>query len=322
MSTESMALCNTWKYWLRYQRSNFVRDEAARLSQGIMIGAGKIFFADSDSDGRMKDMEVARVTGVVDGVRLPKESFYTFAVANSGAPAVHIIGHWNYPAGTTKAVYVAANTDSVKLTVYDATGAVAKEYTGARDAQVQANNPSQYIFAFNNVAFVPGKIKAVGLKGTAEAASHEIVTAGAVAAIKLTPLTGPKGFFADGADIAWFDFEAVDAQGRRVPTDMAAITFTHSGEGVWLGGYNGWARQTIGKDTLWTEAGINRVFVRSTRKAGTFTVTASRSGLTSGTAMVTSVEWPVDASGLTQNGSQRFSVPLSPTEPPGVADPG
>jgi beta-galactosidase len=322
MSTESMALCNTWKYWLRYQRSAFVRDEATRLSQGIMVGGGKIFFADSDSDGRMKDMEVARVTGVVDGVRLPKENYFTMGVAMSGSPKVHIIGHWNYPANTNKTIYVAANTDSVKLSVYDAGGALVKDYAGARDAQIQANNPSQYIFAFKSVAFVPGKIRAVGLNGTAEVASQEKVTAGAAAAIRLTSVTGPGGFVANGADIAWFELEVVDTQGRRVPTDMAEVTFTHSGEGQWLGGYNGWRTQSIGKDTLWTEAGVNRVFVRASRKAGTFTVTASRTGLTSATANVVSADWAVDPNGLNKIWPKPYNATLPATEPPGVADPG
>jgi beta-galactosidase len=39
---------------------------------------------------------------------------------------------------------------------------------------------------------------------------------------------------------------------------------------------------------LLTEAGINRVFVRSTLTPGAITVTASRSGLASATATVTS----------------------------------
>jgi len=317
MSAESLSLCNVWTYWQRYQKSAFVLPLAARLSDGIIVGGGKIFFTDSDSDGRMKDTEVARVSGAVDGVRIPKQSYHAMRVAMSPVPAVHVMGHWNYAAGTTKTVYVAANTLSVKLVVYDATGAVAKEYAGARD--VQMGEPQQYFFAFENVAYVPGSVRAVGLNGGVEVASHEIVTTGAPAAIKLTPQTGPKGFFADGADVAWFDVEVVDAAGRRVPTDMAEMTFTHSGEAQWLGGYNSWKRQSTGKDTLFTEAGINRVFVRSTRTAGTFTVTASRDGVTPATATVTSQPWPVDASGLVQTWSQRYAFPFGP-EPAAVAD--
>jgi beta-galactosidase len=318
MSSESLALCNMRDYWQRYQKSAFVLPEASRLSDGIMVGGAKIFFTDSDSDGRMRDTEVARISGAVDGVRIPKESYFALQVAMSPVPAVHVIGHWNYPASTTKTVYVAANTDAVRLATYDAAGALAKDYgPGARDTQSGA--PSQYIFRFDNVAFVPGTIKAVGSNGGADVATYEKTTAGDPAALKLTPVTGPKGFFADGADVAWFDVEVVDAAGQRVPTDMAQVTFTHAGEGQWLGGYNSGVRQSTGKDTLWTEAGINRVFVRSTRTAGAFTVTASRDGLTAATATVTSKEWVVDANGLTQTWSQRYSFPFG-AEPAAVPD--
>jgi beta-galactosidase len=318
MSSESLALCNLWNYWERYQKSAFVLPKAARLSDGVMVGGCKIFFADSDSDGRMRDTEVARISGAVDGVRIPKESYFAMQVAMSPVPAVHVIGHWNYPANTTKTVYVAANTDAVRLATYDANGALVKDYgQGSRD--MQKNAPSQYVFRFDNVAFAPGKIKAVGSNAGADVASYEKATAAPAAALKLTPVTGPKGFFADGADIAWFDVEVVDAAGQRVPTDMAQVAFTHSGEGQWLGGYNSGVRQSIGKDTLWTEGGINRVFVRSTRTAGTFTVTATRDGLTPATATVTSKAWAVDANGLTQTWSQRYSFPFG-AEPAAVPD--
>ena len=45
-------------------------------------------------------------------------------------------------------------------------------------------------------------------------------------AIKLTAITGPSGLQADGADVALFDVEVVDANGQRCPTDEARIDFT------------------------------------------------------------------------------------------------
>jgi len=47
---------------------------------------------------------VLRVSGKVDGVRLPKEIFYTTRVMQNEQPDIHIIGHWNYAAGTNKDV--------------------------------------------------------------------------------------------------------------------------------------------------------------------------------------------------------------------------
>ncbi len=45
---------------------------------------------------------------------------------------------------------------------------------------------------------------------------------------------------------------------------------------------------SINQTSLLTEAGVNRVFVRTTLTPGTITVTATRDGLTPGTASVTS----------------------------------
>jgi beta-galactosidase len=316
-SMEDMALANVFKYWAGYSYSNFVEPAATRTSSGVQIGGSKIFFADSDSDGRMKDTEVARVSGIVDGVRLPKSAFFAMQVAGSDQPAIAILGHWNYPAGTTKTLYVVANTDQVSLTTYDPSGNVIKAYAGAVDAQ--PGSPNHYVWAFPGVAFQPGSIKAVGTTGGVTV-SDQKVTTGPVAALKMTPAYGPKGWFADGADIVMVDVEAVDANGLRVPTDQANVTFTHTGAGQWLGGYNSGVRQSKFKDNVWTEAGINRIFVRSTTTAGTYTIVATRSGLPSASVTLTAEPFAVDAGGLTQLHAQRYGLVL-PAEPAPVADP-
>ena len=107
-SSEDMVLENLAKYYARYVRSPFVQDAATSKAKGVMIGGAKIIWSDSVTDGRMRDMEVARVSGAVDGARLPKEVFYGLQVAQNTHPQVYVVGHWNYPAGTVKPVYVAA----------------------------------------------------------------------------------------------------------------------------------------------------------------------------------------------------------------------
>ncbi len=79
-------------------------------------GGAKWIFSDSTSGGRMM-VEVARVSGNVDGVRLPKEAYYATQVIWADEPAIHIIGHWTYPAGTKKTVFVMSNCDEVELLV-------------------------------------------------------------------------------------------------------------------------------------------------------------------------------------------------------------
>jgi len=240
-------------------------------------GYASIYWSDENADGRQDSSEVCRVSGKVDAVRLPKEAFYLHRVMQSDTPDIHIIGHWTYPANTTKTVYVAANNcKSVELSV------------NGKSHGIVSTPSNGYIFAFPNVAFEPGVIKAVATAGGKAVAQHEIQTAGPAAAIKLTPYTGPNGLQADGSDVVFYDVEVVDAQGLRCPTDEARVDFKVEGPATWRGGYNSGKPGSVNKLYLDTECGINRVAIRSTLQAGEITLTATRAGLAPGTAKVTS----------------------------------
>jgi len=163
----------------------------------------------------------------------------------------------------------------------------------------QSSAPSdRYLFAFPDIEWEPGTLEAVGYDSAVVSEGvavtrHELTTAGEPAAIRLTPTLGPSGLQADGADIAMFDVEVVDANGQRCPTDEARIDFAMSGPGIWRGGYNSGVVGSINQTNLLTEAGVNRVFVRTTLTPGTITVTATRDGLTPGAASVSSSAIPV-----------------------------
>jgi beta-galactosidase len=81
--------------------------------------------------------------------------------------------------------------------------------------------------------------------------------------------------------VALIDFEVVDAQGRRCPTDDARVDFTCTGPANWRGGYNSGKPNSTNNLYLNTECGINRVALRSTTTPGKITVTAKRDGLES-----------------------------------------
>ena len=246
-------------------------------------GYASIYFSDSDADGRQMSSEVCRVSGKVDAVRLPKEIYYAHQVVGNTQPQVHIIGHWTYPANTKKTMYVVANTASVEL------------FVNGTSVGKSSTPTNTYLLGFPNVAWAAGTIKAVGYDASgANVATHQLATAGAPASIKLTATVDPSGGLkANGADVAMFDFEVVDANGQRVPTDEGSVAFAMTGPAVWRGGFNSGVLGSTNVTTLLTECGINRVFVRSTLTPGTITVTATRSGLTSGTASVMSAAVPV-----------------------------
>jgi beta-galactosidase len=93
---------------------------------------------------------------------------------------------------------------------------------------------------------------------------------------------------ANGSDVAFFDVEVVDAQGRRCPTDEARVDFKVDGPVIWRGGYNSGIVKSVNNLYLSTECGINRVAIRSTLTPGAVTLTATRAGLQSGVARLDS----------------------------------
>jgi beta-galactosidase len=245
-------------------------------------GYGSIYFSDSDADGRQQSSCVCRVSGKVDAVRLPKEIYYSFRVAGNTKPDIHIVGHWTYPAGTKKTMYVLANTPSVEL------------FVNGTSAGKVSKATNTYTFSFPSITWATGSVKAVGYDASGtQVCSHEIKTAGAAAAIKLTPTLGPNGLQADGADIAMFDVEVVDADGNRRPDDEARIDFTMTGPGTWRGGVNECMLNSTNNTYISTEGGINRVFIRAQTTPGDITLNATRTGLTAGKATVTSKAVPV-----------------------------
>ncbi|MGN6367852.1 MAG: DUF4982 domain-containing protein [Phycisphaerae bacterium] len=177
-------------------------------------------------------------------------------------PDVYIVGHWNYPAGTTKDIYVVANGDSAEL-----------KLNGKSLGKIDKPK-DHWIFEFKNVHFQPGTLEAIAYKGSAEVAHYTVKTAGEPKSIKLTPITGPGGLHADGADIALIDAEVVDADGNRCPTFNGRIDFSTTGPAIWRGGYNSGKNNSTNKNFLDIEAGINRVAVKSTLTPGTIHVEA------------------------------------------------
>ncbi|MDP4238249.1 MAG: discoidin domain-containing protein [Bacteroidota bacterium] len=299
-SCEDLALNNVKKFNDRWSKRGGLG------LNSIMCGGAKIIFADGVSHGRMAKTEVCRVSGVMDAARLPKESYYAMKAVQSDTADIELLGHWTYPAGTVKPVYVISNMENVSLATYDPSGKLIKDYgMGVKS--------TQFIYTFSNVAWLPGKIVATGYVAGVATKTMQILSAGAPAKLKLTPILGPTGFIADGNDVAMFDVEVVDANGIRVPTQDGKVSFTYSGQGTFLGGYNSGIQNSVYQDTLHTECGINRVFVRATRTAGDFTLNVTAAGLTSASSTISSKAFNL-IDGLTVQRPQGFTV--NATDPP------
>jgi beta-galactosidase len=272
-TSESFALAAVGRYWAYWQNRISNPDPA----HSKWSGYASIYFSDSDADGRQNSSEVCRVSGKVDAVRLPKEIYFTHRVMQNATPDLHILGHWTYPAGTHKTVYVICNCPAIEL------------FLNGQSIGKSASPSDGFVFAFPKVVWQPGTLKAAGMtKDGKVACSQELTTAGPPVATRLTPLVGPGGLRADGADVALIDVEVVDAKGGRCPTDHARIDFAVNGLAIWRGGYNSGKVNSTNNLYLDTECGINRVALRSTFSPGQIFVTASRPGLASQTIVIQS----------------------------------
>jgi beta-galactosidase len=245
--------------------------------------------------------EVARASGEVDGVRLPKEAYYVAKVMFDPAPQVHIIGHWTYPAGTRKNVYVASNGDAVELSVNG-------------KPLGRGERSDEFLFTFRNVAWEAGAITAVAFRGAAAIATQVKRTAGPADRLRMTAMTGEGGLRADGQDIVLIDVEAVDANGNRHPTVQQRVDFDVEGPGVWRGGYNSGKVNSINNAFLDLEAGLNRVAVRATRTAGRIIVRARSAGLQPASITIESRRFQADA-GMSTAAPSMPIVKLSAARP-------
>ncbi|MFT3737821.1 MAG: DUF4982 domain-containing protein [Breznakibacter sp.] len=259
-----------------------------RPGTGDRVSSGGVNIVFSDTNTHFRGAENYRRSGEVDAMRLPKDGFYAHQVMWDGwvdteKDRTHIIGHWNYADTVVKPVYVVSNADKVEL------------FLNGRSVGFGTKSAG-FLYAFDNVHFEPGKLKAVGYDVSGSVLSSDTKeTAGEPVAIKLTPIISPNGWLADGADIAMFDVEVVDRQGRRCPVAFNEINFQLEGPAYWLGGIAQGPDNYIMAHTLPVECGVNRVMVRSLTKTGKVSLSASAGGLTG--ASVSLQTKPVDAKG-------------------------
>lgn len=274
--------------------------------KNLYSAAAALCWTDSAQHGRQSATENARMSGRVDPVRIKKQNFEVYRTIQSVEPAVKILGHWNYPKEDgvnyrypkkkfdghywvktgeygfrdpkNKTVYIVGSYSIAKIELY-----VNDSLIGSCEKPIDT-----FIFPFEKVDVTKSgyiMAKAYDHKGNL-VAEDRIDTVSEPAAIRLTPYTGGKGLLADGVDVAYFDVEVVDAKGQVCPLCFDRIDFEIEGEGVFLGGYNsgkfnghGKNDSVIHKNHVFAECGNNRVFIRSTRKAGEIVLKAKMQGV-------------------------------------------
>ncbi|MES2465556.1 MAG: DUF4982 domain-containing protein, partial [Armatimonadota bacterium] len=257
-----------------------------RPGTGRRVNAGGVNIIFSDSNTHHRGAENYRRSGEVDAMRLPKDGWFAHRAIWDGwvdveRPRVHLLGHWNYAAGTVKDVQAVSGADRVELFLNNRSLGFGKQ-------------TNRFLFTFPKAAWQAGELKAVGYDASGKRVCEDTrKTAGPPAALRLTPRTGPGGLRADGSDIALVDVEVVDAAGNRCPTALNLVNFSLSGPAEWRGGIAQGPDNFILSKSLPVEGGINRVSIRSATQAGKITVTAAAEGLKPATVELTTRPAPV-----------------------------
>ena len=263
-----------------------------RPGTGTRVSSGGVKIVFSDTNTHHRGESNYRTSGVTDAMRIPKDAYYVHQVMWNGwvepeKQQTYIIGHWNYPENTTKNVYVVSTANDVELFLNGKSLGHGKQ-------------SYRYLYTFENVTFEPGKLEAVAADGS----RYALETAGQPYQLKLTAIQNPEGTKADGADIALFEVEVVDKQGRRCPLANQLVHFEMWGQGKWIGGIatrnnkdmqrpdknrpaglldaaatKNVSDNYVGAMNLPVECGVNRVLVRTTTTAGKINLSAWAEGL-------------------------------------------
>jgi beta-galactosidase len=163
--------------------------------------------------------------GIVDTCGFPKDSFFYYKAWWGKEPVLHLFPHWNFAGqeGGEIRVWAYSNLDEVELLV---------------NGKSAGRQPVPHLGHVEwKVRYEPGSIEAHGYKSGKLALTQKRETTGPAASIRLT--ADRSQIDADGEDLAVLTVEALDSQGRLVPTADNMIVFNISGQGALIGVGNG-----------------------------------------------------------------------------------
>ena len=264
-----------------------------RPGTGKRVSSGGVNIVFSETNTHHRGAENYRRSGEVDALRIKKQNFYANQIIWDGwvspeKPGIHIIGHWNYQEGVVKDIYVVSSAEKVALEVNG-------KMLGFGEQR------SRFLHVFKQVKYEPGSVAAIGYDAAGKMnCSAKMQTAGEPKALHLKLIDRPTTFKADGQDLELIEVEVVDAKGNRCPTSLNTINFSLSGPAEWRGGIAMGKDNYILSDSLPVEGGVNRVLVRSTKRAGKITLQAKAAGLQSASIDFVSIGLPTQ-DGLTKN---------------------
>jgi beta-galactosidase len=204
--------------------------------------------------------------GIVDMCGFPKDTYYYYKAWWRTGPSLHLFPHWNFEGEEGRAipVWVYTNLDEVELFVNG---------KSAGSQKVPSLGHVEW-----KVQYEPGVIEARASKDGKVVLVEKRETTGATTQIRLT--ADRTTINADGEDVVLVTVEALDKEGRAVPTAMNKIAFNISGDGHFLGVGNGdpncQESDKEPKRSLFN--GLAQVIVQSTKREGEIRIEAVKDG--------------------------------------------
>jgi len=200
--------------------------------------------------------------GIVDTCGFPKDNFYYYKSWWGLEPVLHLFPHWNWDQrnGEPISVWVHSNLDSVEV------------FLNGKSQGSKKVEPLTHLEW--RIPYEPGVLEARGTKDGKVVLTDKRETTGEPASIRLTP--DRSEINADGEDVVVLTVEALDQQGRPIPTADYPIHFKVTGEGALIGVGNGDPNcQESDKEPMRSLFnGLAQVIVQANRTPGKITVEA------------------------------------------------
>jgi beta-galactosidase len=204
--------------------------------------------------------------GIVDMCGFPKDTFYYYKAWWGKGDSLHLFPHWNFEGreGDEIPVWVYSNMEEVELLVNGKSlGRQKVPHLGHVEWKAR---------------YEPGAIEARGFKGGKVVLTEKRETTGPAVAIRLT--ADRTEINADGEDLAILKVEALDKEGRAVPTADNLIGFNVAGAGKLIGVGNGdpncQESDKEPKRSLFN--GLAQVIVQASKQPGEILIEAVKEG--------------------------------------------
>jgi len=180
--------------------------------------------------------------GAIDICGFPKDAYYFYKSQWCEEPIIHLFPHWNWPERIGQVIPVFCYTNCTEVELYvngKSFGAKRIEFPrqGNSGGWFRYEHPKIHpttsdLFLTWDIPYEPGIVKAVGMRNGKIVCTHEILTTGEPAAIRLgidRPIIK-----ADMRDLAHLTVEIVDEAGNAVPTSDNLVKFSVTVNGLCL----------------------------------------------------------------------------------------